>query len=975
MLREHIRGGLCSRLLARLVLAAMVTGLAGLAAADAHAQGTLPPGFVGRRVADNWTTPVSVAFAGPDLLLVAEKQGLLWVVDHGVKQSPPLLDLINESLDRGDRGLLCVQVDPSFAQNGYIYMLIVVDPNLDGNDEEREAFGRLVRYTVTTDIDGHLSISPLSRVVLIGQTFTLGVPACFWSHAIGTIRFMGDGSMVFSAGDGANYNLVDRGGHDPDCFGPGAFPDDQDIGAFRSQYLWSLAGKMMRIDPATGLGLPDNPFYTGDPDAIASRIWALGLRNPFRFNIRPGTGPREALYISEVGWATWEELNLAWGGENFGWPCYEGPYPYQGYVDADLWGFCDNSASFTPPLLTWNHDSLGDLGFKGNAATGVAFYQGTTYPPIYGNAVFFSDFGQSWMKVGLLDANGRIAQILPFADNLNGPVDLEADPYSGDLYYVNIGSEIFRLRYFAQNQPPTAVISADKTYGPLPLTVSFSAAGSEDPEGEALTYHWTFGDGAQADGLQVQHTYTAAVNATAVLTVTDSAQLTDQASLAISPGNTPPTITAIVSPQDGAYFHVGDSIAVIGTAVDAEDGPAGKPLTALWRIDLVHDHHVHPDWQQLPGFSNSFIAEEHDNGMYFRIKLVVTDSRGLTDDQTVSIYDADAIPKAHLVGFDRETPRLGIPVTGTGHAEFAGHGTYTLTWDWGDGHIDVFNGITHQQDTTPSHLYAATGTYQVTLTAEANGDSTSQTLPITVQQPRPAVAIFAPLVVQRWMTTQAQQDLAQGLADFLAAKNIEARIFNYGEQDQLVAWLQGYLHDRTLDTLVVLDVGPALAYAGENDGSLLEQWLENGNGIIWTGQHPFFEYVSPQGVPSASGAGVFGGDDVLDASAPEIMSGDGAQTLRPDAVSVPSLAPYQAPRALRYDQLGGQWLVARLFAADQDADSDAIMIQHPRGGYYAQFYCTSDPNVPRLAVLEEFLQHEVLFGKRQVAPPQIRPAR
>ena len=87
----------------------------------------------------------------------------------------------------------------------------------------------------------------------------------------------------------------------------------------------SLDGSIIRVDPLTGAGLPDNPFASS-PDEDARRIIAYGLRNPFRFGFRPGT---EELWVGDVGWNTWEEINRVRDVndgvvENFGWPCYEG---------------------------------------------------------------------------------------------------------------------------------------------------------------------------------------------------------------------------------------------------------------------------------------------------------------------------------------------------------------------------------------------------------------------------------------------------------------------------------------------------------------------------------------------------------------------------------------------------------------------------------------------------------------------------
>lgn len=116
----------------------------------------------------------------------------------------------------------------------------------------------------------------------------------------------------------------------------------QDIGAYRAQYLGSMNGKVLRLDPATGDGVPSNPFFIpGQPRAPQSRVWRVGS-DPFRMTLRPGSGsadPADAdpgtLYIGDVGWNLWEELNVAsTGGQNFGWPIYEGMVQEAEYLNS-----------------------------------------------------------------------------------------------------------------------------------------------------------------------------------------------------------------------------------------------------------------------------------------------------------------------------------------------------------------------------------------------------------------------------------------------------------------------------------------------------------------------------------------------------------------------------------------------------------------------------------------------------------------
>jgi glucose/arabinose dehydrogenase len=394
---------------------------------------TLPPGFVAEPIGIGWSKPTGLAFIDATRLLVAQKNGQVWYVENDNVLNVAL-DLQVETLNNGDRGILGIALSPDFATTGFVYLLLVVDPDADGIDNEKEAFSRLVRFTFVDNGSGNLLADPSSRFDVLGGTWATGIPSCHDSHSVGAIRFLSDGSLVLSHGDGAHYDLTDAGGHDPGCFGPTKFASSEDVGSFRSQYDGTLAGKILRIDPLTGLGLPDNPFYDGDPSSVRSRIWASGLRNPFRFCLVPGTGPREALFVSDVGWNKWEEIDLCFGGENFGWPCYEGPNAQSNYQTTDPFGFCPPAAATrVAPWLAWHHTNSSYAGFTGSAATGIAIYTGASYPPLYQGALFFADYSGNWLRYARLDATLGATTIGTFGTGMGGPVDLEVEPGTGNL--------------------------------------------------------------------------------------------------------------------------------------------------------------------------------------------------------------------------------------------------------------------------------------------------------------------------------------------------------------------------------------------------------------------------------------------------------------------------------------------------------------------------------------------------------------
>ena len=286
-------------------------------------------------------------------IYVWEKDGRAYVckwdnaLNKYVKQTTAVLDLTDEISNVHDYGLLGFTLDPDFDTNGYIYLMYVVDRWFLGftsvKDEAGATFGRVTRYKLTTS-GSNIVIDAASRKILIGDAVDNGIPIMHLSHGTGALHFGSDGTLLCSTGDGASYNATDDGGGDG-----GSYPGDgktkgiikanEDVGAYRAQMLNSHNGKILRIDKNTGNGIVSNPFYDPTkPNSPKSRIWALGLRNPFRFNVKPNTGSMNpldgdpgSLYISDVQWNNYEEMNICdKPGQNFGWPIYEGIFKIEG---------------------------------------------------------------------------------------------------------------------------------------------------------------------------------------------------------------------------------------------------------------------------------------------------------------------------------------------------------------------------------------------------------------------------------------------------------------------------------------------------------------------------------------------------------------------------------------------------------------------------------------------------------------------
>jgi hypothetical protein len=175
----------------------------------------------------------------------------------------------------------------------------------------------------------------------------------------------------------------------------------------------------------------------------------------------------------------WEEIGRArHGGENFGWPCYEGLGAQPDYQaatpahhDCGTLGTPENPAAHSPPIAVYHHQDPGlsvPAGARGGAVVGGTFYTGASYPGWYHGAYFFGDYLRGWIKAMRTDENDQPIEVMDFATGADGPVSFATDPLTGDLWYAAIFTgEVHRIRY-------TGVVSAGP--GPAPTRVALSRA-------------------------------------------------------------------------------------------------------------------------------------------------------------------------------------------------------------------------------------------------------------------------------------------------------------------------------------------------------------------------------------------------------------------------------------------------------------------------------------------------------------------
>lgn len=385
-------------------------------------------------ISDVFSSPVDITNAGDERLFIVEKAGYIRILSKdGQVNSTPFLNIDTLINDLGERGLLGLAFHPAYSDNGYFFVNYT---NNDGNTV-------VARYEVSDsdpDVADHSSASILLTIV---QPFS--------NHNGGDLNFGPDGYLYIALGDGGD-------GGDPQNHG---------------QRRQSLLGKILRIDVDNGdpYAIPeDNPF--AQTDETLDEIWALGLRNPWRFSFDRMTGD---MWIGDVGQGNLEEIDFqaaaSTGGENYGWRCYEGTVPYNT-------NDCGASTDYTFPI----HAYESNLPI-GCSVTGGFVYRGATFPLLYGKYIY-ADYcsGKIWALEQ--DESGEWINTELF-DGPNSRYVSFGEDHEGELYLAGINGDIYQVQDITT---PTRDIplQADLNLRPNPFGSEFWVEGTLPESGRYL---------------------------------------------------------------------------------------------------------------------------------------------------------------------------------------------------------------------------------------------------------------------------------------------------------------------------------------------------------------------------------------------------------------------------------------------------------------------------------------------------------
>ena len=340
-------------------------------------------------VASGLSSPVYLTSPpGDSRLFVVEQPGRIRVIQNGQLLATPFLDITSRVLAGGERGMLSVAFHPQFSSTGFFYVYFT------GPSGEI----RIERFTASPN--ANQASASTAKVIL-----TVAHPLS--NHNGGLAMFGPDGMLYLGLGDGG-------GGGDPNGNG---------------QNQATLLGKLLRIDVSTGdpYSIPSGNPFAGRTDA-RPEIWAMGLRNPWRFAFDRGSGN---LYLADVGQGATEEVNVVTttrAGVNYGWNVLEGSSCYAA-------SSCSKQG-FELPVLEYGHEN-GQC-----SVTGGFVYRGSAMPELRGTYLY-ADYCAGWVRSFVY--TGTATDKREWDLGSVGSVTSFGEDAAGELYLTSGNGRVYRF--------------------------------------------------------------------------------------------------------------------------------------------------------------------------------------------------------------------------------------------------------------------------------------------------------------------------------------------------------------------------------------------------------------------------------------------------------------------------------------------------------------------------------------------------
>ncbi|MGX5820763.1 ThuA domain-containing protein [Chitinophaga lutea] len=555
-------------------------------------------------------------------ILVAQRRGEIMLYNNATKTLSQV-GFINvyHKTDvpkvNAEEGVMGLAADPDFAKNNYIYIFY---------SPADTSVNRLSRFVYKDN-----KVIPESEKIIL-QFYSQRQICC---HTGGSIAFGPDGLLFLSTGD--NTTPFDEPGQPYVSRGYGPMDDrpghTQYDGRRSSSNTNDLRGKILRIrlKEDGSYEIPEGNLFKAS-DKTRPEIYAMGTRNPYRISVDPKTkflywgevGPDASKDDSTRGPMGYDEVNQAKKAGYFGYPLFiadNKPYRAFDYETGQSGPYFDpekpvnnsrNNTGLTelPPAtkaFIWypygKSEEFPLVGTGGrNAEAGPVYYSDlypkeTRLPDYYNGKLFIYDWIRGWIMAVTMDKDGNYQKMEPFMPSTKfaAPIDMEMGP-DGRLYVLEYGKGWFsknpdaglvRIDYNGGNRPPKATLDVDKLTGALPFKIKLTAENAVDPDGDAITYLWNFGNGTTKETKEpfVEHTYTVAGEYPVFVDVTDSHGASLRTKMVnVYAGNETPAVS-IAFKGNSMYYFPGQKVDYTVTVKDREDtvpDPSGLYIKASY---------------------------------------------------------------------------------------------------------------------------------------------------------------------------------------------------------------------------------------------------------------------------------------------------------------------------------------------------------------------------------------------------------